>query len=167
MPKKTKKMKLNNIALLAAGAAAFFYIGYKKVTNAISNVQYNFSSIKIHWSKVSFTAVPVSVVYTFVNNNNFPVTIKWFQGKLFYGKDYYLSDIEIPYSNLKASTKTDVVVKYSIPPLLVAGELLDAIEKGRFIQSFLIRDATLILDINGQEISTKIDKQKIDLAEAF
>jgi hypothetical protein len=156
-------MKLNKLYLLIAAGAIYF--GYSKLVNIKDGLHYSFKKTRVAWKEADASQVPVYVTYLFKNTNNEPLVINWFVGKLFYGRDYYLSKITLPEVKIAENEEVEVQVKYSINPLLVVGELMDAIKNKRWLQKFYVRDGELNFNVFGSSRTVKIDNYQIEITE--
>lgn len=156
-------MKTSNIIILGGLLGIGYYLT-STVKNTLGGLQFSFS--KVHLDRLTWDLnLKGFLTYGIKNPTQTDVKIQYFKGKLYYG-NYYLTDIEINQTIIKAGETAVQNVNFKTPVFLLLGEAQALIQDGQLFQIFHI-EGTLITKVGTLPEMTIPVSQNIQFAGRY
>jgi len=128
---------MNNL-LQYAGIAALLYFIAQKGGNALAN-RIRVGNIRMRIDRLDVQFLRARIFMPVINNSPVSIPFDWFRGQLFYA-NRPLGDVGInrPFT-LEANDTVELEIAVEIPLWEAAGNVLDLILAGQYLNSFSVR----------------------------
>lgn len=114
------------LALTAVAAGAYFL---SRVDDIVNNLLYRFSGLRV--KKIDLSGAALELEYSITNNNQFPISVNWVKGAIYYGStavaDLNISEPTQLVTAEEKALKTVISVKW----LDSAGDLFEILRNSK------------------------------------